>query len=165
MTSMKTNINHRKGRISRLLSVISVLALICMIVAVFDSGPTLNLSQRLSIVSNRKLLSPLSTEDAAFNDPLEVSNSDGVHTRSTLRTQVSSRSKQSGQDPGRKLQGEYPNFDFNDPAMASAIVVVLLLLFLLCCCRGMLCDILACVCLYEMCCDDGVVGGFDLMPF
>lgn len=161
MTSMKTTINHRKGRIGRLLSVISVLALVCMLVAVFDSQPTSNLiHRRLSIASDRKLSSPLSGEDAAFIHPSDVSNSNEIHTRPTLRTQASSRSEQR-----RKLPGEYPNFDFSDPAMASTIVVVLLLLFLLCCCRGMLCDILACVCLYEMCCDDGVVGGFDLMPF
>jgi hypothetical protein len=40
------------------------------------------------------------------------------------------------------------------------VIVVLILLF---CCRGMLCDILACVCLYEICCGDGAVGGFELM--
>jgi hypothetical protein len=52
-----------------------------------------------------------------------------------------------------------------DPAQSGVVLVAaVVLLLLLCCCRGMLCDILACVCLYEMCCDDGAVGGFNLMP-
>ena len=158
---MKTAVKHQRGRIGRLLSVISVLALLGMLVAVFDS------SQKLSIASHRKLTSPLSKEYAAINTPSEVSphkfnTIDEIHARPTLRAQASSSSKQ--QNTTRRMPGEYPNFDFNDPAMASAIVLIALLLFLLCCCRGMLCDILACVCLYEMCCDDGVVGGFDLMP-
>ncbi len=161
MTSIKTTLDHRKGSTGRLLSVFSVLALLCMVITFFAS------SQKLSIASHRKLASSLSKEHAAVNMPREVSprnfnDIDEIHTRPTLRAHAYSRSKR--QNTTRRLPGEYPNFDFNDPAMASAIVFIAILLLLLCCCRGMLCDILACVCLYEMCCDDGVVGGFDLMP-
>jgi hypothetical protein len=63
----------------------------------------------------------------------------------------------------RKLPGYFDQL--SDPGSTGAIIViVIVVLFLLCCCRGMLCDILACVCLYEICCDDGAIGGFDLMP-
>lgn len=47
--------------------------------------------------------------------------------------------------------------------VVGLLLCILLLVCLCCCCcrRGIsLCDILACVCLYEMCCDDGAaVGG------
>ncbi|KAG7354546.1 hypothetical protein IV203_003902 [Nitzschia inconspicua] len=61
----------------------------------------------------------------------------------------------------RKLPG-YAN-KFGAPGTTGFIVLIIVVLFLLFCCRGMLCDILACVCLYEICCGDGAVGGFDLM--
>lgn len=52
--------------------------------------------------------------------------------------------------------------DFNmDPAQIVIIAIIVVVLF--CCLRGMLCDILACVCLYEICCDDAAIGGFALM--
>ena len=86
------------------------------------------------------------------------------HEQSLLRkrasTSTSSKSKIS--NIRRKLPGGYP--DFGDPAMGGAVLFFIFLLFLLCCCRGMLCDLLACMCIYDICCDDGAVGGFDLMP-
>jgi hypothetical protein len=64
---------------------------------------------------------------------------------------------------GRRL----PDYNINtdqlmgaEAGFVAAIVLVFLLLALLCCCccgrrRGCsICDILACVCLYEICCDD-----------
>lgn len=60
----------------------------------------------------------------------------------------------------RRLPGDFRM----DPAeMSGLVILVVIVLILLCCCRGMLCDILACVCLYEICCDDAAIGGFDLM--
>ncbi|KAG7351429.1 hypothetical protein IV203_010789 [Nitzschia inconspicua] len=61
----------------------------------------------------------------------------------------------------RKLPGYADRF--GAPGTAGFVVLIIVVLFLLFCCRGMLCDILACVCLYEICCGDGAVGGFDLM--
>jgi hypothetical protein len=73
----------------------------------------------------------------------------------------------------RRLQGgDYFNFNSDDLMGAEAgfvggVLFILLLAVLLCCCccrRGCsLWDLLACVCLYEICCDDRSVGDFQLM--
>jgi len=59
----------------------------------------------------------------------------------------------------------YAGMKMDDPAaMGGIILLVMIFLVLTCCCRGLLCDLLACACLYEMCCDGGGgIGGFDLM--
>ena len=67
---------------------------------------------------------------------------------------------------------EFGKLDFEGEEAASLVVGILFLILLLallccCCCRGRrgcsLCDILACVCIYELCCDDGRVGDFELL--
>ena len=80
----------------------------------------------------------------------------------------------------RRLPGEY-DFDFGNADLASAeagfavgFLFFLLLICLLCCClcgggrsRGCsLWDILACVCIYELCCDGpgGGINDFAMMP-
>jgi len=72
---------------------------------------------------------------------------------------------------GRRL----PGYNFNSDQLMGAEVglilgVLIVLLFLAClcscCCGGgscSLCDILACVCLYEICCDDKRIGDFQIM--
>jgi hypothetical protein len=67
---------------------------------------------------------------------------------------------QSSSGQGRRMPG-YTNL--GGPEKGGIVLLVIVVLILLFCCRGMLCDILACVCLYEICCDDGAVGGFSLM--
>jgi hypothetical protein len=178
MTSTKKIMKHRKGRIGSLLFVVTVLGLLCtLFLARFDPESTLKTSQSL-IASTTKLSSASPSfaivEDDVSNHPSHTTlrneiHNNKSHARSSLRTPPSSGkpanlsfSRETAQR--RKLPGGYA--DYGDPAMAGgAIIFVLLLVFLLCCCRGMLCDILACVCLYEICCGDGAVGGFDLMPF
>lgn len=72
-----------------------------------------------------------------------------------------------------------PGYDFHAGQLtgaqagfvAAVILILLLALFCRCCCcccqrrrRGYsLCDILACVCLYEICCDDARIGDFVLV--
>lgn len=68
---------------------------------------------------------------------------------------------QSTSSSRRKLPG-YAD-QLGGPAAGGIVLIVIVLLILLCCCRGSLCDLLACVCLYEICCDDGAIGGFNLM--
>jgi hypothetical protein len=60
----------------------------------------------------------------------------------------------------RRLPGD---FNIDPGEMSGIVIVVILVLILFCCFRGMLCDILACVCLYEICCGDAAIGGFELM--
>ena len=140
-----------------------ILGLMCILLAAFR-GSTLKRGQ-IFIVSGRKLQSPspsFVTAADASDQPSPITRK----TQSLLRKNPASpggpsNSLISREQPGRRLPGEY---DFGDPAAMGSAVLLLILLFLLCCCRGALCDLLACVCLYEMCCDDGVVGGFDLMP-
>lgn len=73
----------------------------------------------------------------------------------------------------RRLPGETWDIDnvrLDGPmgGFVAGLAFALLILFLLCCCccgggRGCsLWDILACVCIYELCCDDGNIGGFQL---
>lgn len=84
-------------------------------------------------------------------------------------TQVNAEISLNRQD--RRLPGDY-DFDMSQEQMESllCLLVVICLVSCLCsclCCRAGGCsltEILACVCLYEICCDDGRVGGFDLMP-
>ena len=90
------------------------------------------------------------------------SRDDASPKRASLRTTSNSGSSGTREESRRKLPGGYP--DFKDPAIGGSVLFVIVLLFLCCCCRGMLSDLLACVCLYEICCDDGAVAGFDLMP-
>ena len=65
----------------------------------------------------------------------------------------------------RRLPGSPINWDFDSPESQSALIILLIVL-LFCCCWGgrrggcSLCDILACVCIYEMCCDNGGVNDF-----
>lgn len=164
LKSMKnTSMKHRKGIVGFLLSVITVLGLFCILLAAFDSRWTLN-----------TLRSFMTAQDES-NRPsgpsgVTLRNQNGSNRRSrssSLRKQTSSsdtsNSSNSGQKSRRKLPGnEY--LDFGDPAIGSVFIFVIILLLLFCCCRRMICDILACVCLYEICCDDGAIGGFDFMP-
>jgi len=77
----------------------------------------------------------------------------------------------------RRLLGNYYDLDFGDVDWTSAeggfaagFFFFLILLVLLCCClcgRGRGCslwDILACICIWELCCDDRAIDGFDMMP-
>lgn len=76
----------------------------------------------------------------------------------------------------RGLERRLPGYDLNSDQLMGAevgfvvaLVLVLLFFVCLCCCccgRGGGCslwDIVACVCLYEMCCDDARVGDFRLI--
>ena len=174
MTSTKKIMKHRKSRIGSLLFVVAVLSLLgTLFLARFDPESTFKTSQKRKLSS--KSPSFVIAENDLSNHPSQTTlrtetRNESIHTRSSLRTPPSSGnpanvSFSSETAPRRKLQGGYADF-YDDPAMAGgAVLFVILLLFLLCCCRGMLCDILACVCLYEICCDNGAVGGFDLMPF
>ena len=74
----------------------------------------------------------------------------------------------------RRLPGgyEFDKLAFENEEAATLALGILFLLLLLalfccCCCRGRrgcsFCDILACVCLYELCCDDGRIGDFELL--
>lgn len=68
----------------------------------------------------------------------------------------------------RKLPGNDYSFDgMGSPEMMGGLLLVIVVVIFLCLCcgrgGGSLCDILACVCLYEMCCDDGQIGGFNLL--
>lgn len=70
----------------------------------------------------------------------------------------------------RRLQGNYA-FDPTsaEAGFAACLALFILLALLLCCCccgggRGCsLWDLVACVCLYELCCDDGVGAGDSFM--
>ena len=69
----------------------------------------------------------------------------------------------------RKLPGgnEFKFDQMGSPEMMGGLVVLIVVVVLLCLCcgrgGGSLCDLLACVCLYELCCDDGQIGGFNLL--
>ena len=72
----------------------------------------------------------------------------------------------------RRLPGGVDSMDFSSPEAQSALIlVVIVLLLLCCCCRGgrrggcSLCDILACVCIYEMCCDNDGAPLNDFISF
>jgi hypothetical protein len=66
----------------------------------------------------------------------------------------------------RQLPGnEFTDFGKMGAGVGGTALLVIIGLVVLCClCSGRwsLCDILACVCIYEMCCDDGNIGGFRL---
>ena len=67
----------------------------------------------------------------------------------------------------RQLPGGVEEY-FKGGGAAIPLVGVIALVLLFCClCGGgrwSICDLLACVCLYELCCDDGnPFGGFNLM--
>ena len=60
------------------------------------------------------------------------------------------------------FQGDFESFG----GMGGSLLLVALAVLVLCClCGGRLsiCDMLACVCIYELCCDDGNIGGFNLL--
>lgn len=69
----------------------------------------------------------------------------------------------------RRLPGGFDDMDFDSPEAQSALILLFIVL-LVCCCWGgrrggcSLCDILACVCIYEMCCDNGAPMN-DFMSF
>lgn len=76
----------------------------------------------------------------------------------------------------RGIERRLPGYDINSDQLLGAevgfvVAVVLVLLFFVClcgcCCRRgggcSLWDLVACVCLYEMCCDDARVGDFQLI--
>lgn len=68
----------------------------------------------------------------------------------------------------RQLPGnDYFNGGFESfGGMGGSLLLVVLAILVLCClCGGRLsiCDMLACVCIYELCCDDGNIGGFNLL--
>ena len=69
----------------------------------------------------------------------------------------------------RRLPGGFDAMDFDSPEAQSAVILLVIVL-LVCCCWGgrrggcSLCDILACVCIYEMCCDNGAPMN-DFMSF
>ena len=75
----------------------------------------------------------------------------------------------------RGVERRLPGYDINADQLLGAevgfvVALVLVLLFFAClcgCCCGRrgcsLWDIVACVCLYEMCCDDARVGDFQLV--
>jgi hypothetical protein len=101
------------------------------------------------------------TEVQEFQDQksslLRGSNITGKETSvSPIKVTLNERSTQR-----RKLPGYSDRLGAT--GTGGVILLVVIVLILLCCCRGMLCDILACVCLYEICCDDAAVGGFELM--
>ena len=163
-----------RGRIGFLLAIVAGFVLIiCVSLSPFELGATSNKQQRLT--TSKTIPSFVSS---FFNVEEEISNGASHNTlrneiqddvkprRHLLRSLSSSSMNYSSTEEKssrrRKLAGGYAGLD--DPAMGGIILFVIILLFLLCCCRGMLCDLLACVCIYEMCCDDGNIGGFDLMP-
>jgi hypothetical protein len=88
---------------------------------------------------------------------LRGSNTSGMETYSSA-TKATSHVRSTTR---RKLPGYAERL--GAPGTGGIILLVVIFLILLCCCRGMLCDILACVCLYEICCDDAGAGGFELM--
>jgi hypothetical protein len=85
---------------------------------------------------------------------------------------VASETEKDNNNPAAKanLRRQLPGYDgfqgFGGMAGmgGSALLVIVVLLVLCCLCSGRssICDILACVCIYEMCCDDGNIGGFNL---
>lgn len=80
-------------------------------------------------------------------------------------------SEQSGEETNpHYLRRQLPGNDYFDVSslggMGGTMLFVILGILVLCClCGGRLsiCDMLACVCIYEMCCDDGRIGGFNLL--
>jgi hypothetical protein len=69
----------------------------------------------------------------------------------------------------RQLPGNegFKGFEGMMAGGSAMTLLVVVAVVLLCCClcsggRWSLCDILACVCIYELCCDDGNIGGFRL---
>jgi len=79
--------------------------------------------------------------------------------KSNIREQQSQQQLQQGE---RRLPADFAAM-MSDPGLGGIIIIVVIALILLFCCRGCLCDLLACVCLYEICCDDAAIGGFDMM--
>lgn len=159
MTSTQKTMKFRKGRIGFLLFVIAALGLLCVI-------PRSSLKTTLSEIVSSVSSSVVIAEDSQTTLGNVMKND--TSNKQRLRRSPSSSGKQPKpshlkETQRRRLAG-YEDI-VNDPAALGSILFILILFFLLCCCRGCLCDLLACVCLYEMCCDDGVVGGFDLMPF
>jgi hypothetical protein len=101
--------------------------------------------------------------EAAWSLPLETSIVNDLHN-SFASSKVDKFHPFLRTDNGQSSRRRLPGDIRMDPAeMSGIIIIVIIVLILFCCFRGMLCDILACVCLYEICCDDAAIGGFDLM--
>mmetsp|Transcript_18033 Transcript_18033/g.39335 ORF Transcript_18033/g.39335 Transcript_18033/m.39335 type:complete len:170 (+) Transcript_18033:145-654(+) len=166
--------NYFKGRVRFLLAIIAGFVLLWTALVPFETGTTFtpdqdaitstpdssSVSSTLGIVRKERLSSDepriafRHESQQGLNAARRFLRISPTSTKSSASASATTR-----EIPRRRLPGGY-----DDPATAGVILFVIVLLFLLFCCRGCLCDLLACVCLYEICCGDGAVGGFDLMP-
>ena len=170
---MEKNAPERRGRGGvrvGVVRVVAALALLCVLLASCGGATATPQGARRSMWSSEApATSSVDGVDGASDRPSQIAlRADARHHRAGVRS-LRETPLSSGAAPERarrRLPGGYPEFDelLGGEAAGGAVLLVLLLIFLCCCCRGRLCDLLACVCLYEMCCDDGVVGGFDMMP-
>ena len=166
----KTSSRRRPRLVAAICGIVVVTtALVALVFAVqsYDATPvTISMSILGSLRSDRRNLIPVEPYPQDMGG-----GGDGTETGDWSRSYSDSFRLEGGSPRyqikatatgHRKLPGEMTL----DPAQSGPLIVaaVIVLMILLCCCRGMLCDILACVCLYEICCDDGVVGGFEFMP-
>lgn len=156
------------GRFGFLLAIMASIALVCSSLIFSTQGSSGNAIKltSASLASNSAFLDKSVSSEASGRSFGYEPMQDVRHGQRFLRARPTSTKASNLLTPrdvqqGRKLPGEYPGLV--DPAKAVTILFIILLLFLFCCCRGMLCDLLACFCLYNICCDDGAVGGFDLM--
>ena len=166
--------NYCKSCVGFLLAIIAGFVLLCTTLVHFEPGATFttgqgaitstpyssSVSSTLGVVAKERLSSD--EPRIAFRHESQLGLDAArrfLRVSPTSAKSSASAAEAAREVPRRRLPGGY-----DDPATAGVILFVIVLLFLLFCCRGCLCDLLACVCLYEICCGDGAVGGFDLMP-
>eukprot|EP00536_Pseudo-nitzschia_multiseries_P001661 jgi/Psemu1/300909/fgenesh1_kg.21_\ len=155
--------NCKTGRVGFLLAIAACFALLCISISNNNHhGNTPNGQQNTEGSSSHWFsYTGIVTEEESSSDARRHESENGISpVMQSLRLSPAATKSTASATP--RVRRRLP--EYNDPAIAGAIVFAILLCFLLCCCRGMLCDLLACVCLWEICCGDGAVGNFDLMP-
>ena len=99
----------------------------------------------ISTATTSELLTTTTTIDGTSGDPDDTPDNDNE------------------EQPPKQQRRQLPAME--EQMMGGIIVLVLLFLLLTCCCRGFLCDLLACVCLYDLCCDGPPVADIGSAAF
>ena len=106
------------------------------------------------VVATTLLMVSLLVAVLSESSPLEASM-DTLHEEEAAQQQLR-----------RRLPGEVFGVGGEYGPIIMLVVAIFVLSFLFrCCCRGVsLCDLLACYCLYDICCDGPGIGDFNIMP-